>query len=205
MVTALAIISFAVLVCVRAVRHAAAIGLAAMLGLWALANPASATVYDINLEHGAASIHGTITTDSVTGVLKLGVSGESDITGWNFLVNDGVESASFLGPNYTNGFGDVLTATSTGLFFNFGDQTPGAFLIFFDPTGNHILCFDNAAEGCSGSGLGPGLDVYHVVGGAQRMVIPEPLQNIQMPPMAHRTLIQFGFRARTEWPITPSA
>src|SRR4051794_28678092 len=88
------------------------------LALFGLADPASATIYNVNLGSGAVSISGSITTDSLTGVLH-----GSDITDWNLLINTGAASFNLIKSDASDtvftSAGNALTATASGLFFDF--------------------------------------------------------------------------------------
>jgi hypothetical protein len=96
-----------------------------MLSLGAL--PAYATTYSLNFP--SLSVTGTITTDGHTGALSA-----ADITAWHF--NQTLDTGHFPGGMDSTApgasltlTGSALTATATGLFFNFADTNP-AFLNF---------------------------------------------------------------------------
>jgi VCBS repeat-containing protein len=82
----------------------------------------SPITYNINLVNGTTSVIGTVTTDGATGVLS-----RSDILDWDlFLAAGGYTRIELAGPqsgnnSYFNVDGTDLTATTTGLFFNFQD------------------------------------------------------------------------------------
>lgn len=134
----------------RLVTLASAIALA--LATSAAAAHAS-TVYHLDLASGGTSAIGTITTDGATGTL-----GTANITDWNillasaggtFTLNGAANSQEQIG-------GAGVTATATGLFFDFS-ATDGSYLIFQNPAVGLVvnyLCFNDANGSCSAS---PGL------------------------------------------------
>src|SRR6516164_8683349 len=93
--------------------------------------------YNVNLASAAASVTGDNVTDGTTGVLSL-----SNIVDWNLTVSTpGYGTVDLLGPLSGNNSEDFLgpndlTATTTGLFFNFQDQTASSTLYFDYPNGS---------------------------------------------------------------------
>src|SRR6267378_6044483 len=76
--------------------------------------------YTVNQTVGAGGVTGTITTDGTIGTLAAG-----NIIGWNLLLNSGSSTITLTGPPSANSnvgnFGvDLLTASATQLFYNFG-------------------------------------------------------------------------------------
>src|ERR1700688_3284896 len=108
------------------------LGLIACMALVGVA-PAGATTYTytVDIVDVGGSVTGTIQTDA------LGVLNQANITDWNLVLTDGASIGNLLGPlsgglSGANGpinlSGTDLTATTSGLFFNFGDSTNPAFL-----------------------------------------------------------------------------
>ena len=129
------------------IRSALAVLLAAFIAL--AAGPALAnTVYNLDLASGDASAVGTITTDSTIGTL-----GNANILDWQIVLTTGPQTFSLNGHSNSEYFveGSGLTATATGLFFNFGAADQSA-LIFENPvvgSGINVLCFNDTQGACS--------------------------------------------------------
>jgi FG-GAP-like repeat len=107
------------------------------------------TTYTINLASSAASATGTIVTDGSTGVLS-----SSNIIDWNLVISvPGYAPIDLTGPSSGNDSeifvgGNDLTASATGLFFNFQDQAAGSGFGFGIPSGpdaSATLLFANMA------------------------------------------------------------
>jgi hypothetical protein len=82
----------------------------------------SATVYDlVNQGIAPATATGTITTDGMLGVLS-----QSDITALNITVDDGAHSFILTLPDLLFS-GSDLSATASGLFFNYAAVDGGFF------------------------------------------------------------------------------
>ena len=87
---------------------------------------------------------GQITTDGNVGTL-----GAGDILDYNLVMNSGSNSRTLTGPLSGNNLyfgvgGSDLTATSSGLFYNFGSMNfSGCF--FIEYFANEILFFNNLA------------------------------------------------------------
>jgi hypothetical protein len=107
---------------------------------------ASDITYNINETVGSASAVGTIETDGTTGTLS-----QSDILDFTMTVSDGTTSDSF---DYAGGnllfVGDDVTATSSGLFFDFGDTTAGG-LLLADAGYDNYLCIVTQGITCTGN------------------------------------------------------
>jgi hypothetical protein len=135
------------------------------------ASGASATVYTVGDTVGAGGVTGTITTTGALGVL-----GSSAITDWNLTLSDGSSTFNLTGPlsgansGLLNNSGTALTATASGLFFNFA-STAGSFLLFEGApvAGVDFWCVNDAASPC-GSTLGASSsnEVVRVSGAAIR-------------------------------------
>lgn len=110
------------------------------------------TTYTVDETFSGLSAVGTITTDG-----NLGTLSGSDILDYTLTVSEGANSATFSdGGSYGEGvFGSNLTATSTGLFFNFdgGDSYFG-----LGQPNVTLLCFGDDG-GCNGDGS-TGVQVY---------------------------------------------
>ncbi len=110
-----------------------------------LAHAASFT-YNVNDQFSNFSVTGTITTDKNSGSLATG-----DITGYNLTLDDGNKTL-LLNPADSQRLilGDSLTATTTGLFFNFSNIAGDLFAIQ-DPhigVGTNYLCYQGVAGFC---------------------------------------------------------
>lgn len=125
--------------------------MAAAIAISLCAGAAHATVYDlINQGIGPATATGAITTDGTIGALA-----QSNITNFAITVTD--TSGSFtLNPadsNLYNGavFGSNLTATSSGLFFDYGSGA-GAFLAaaIVGGSGVEVYCVATGPVSCTG-------------------------------------------------------
>jgi hypothetical protein len=108
------------------------LGLIACMVLVGVSQAGATTyTYTVDIVDVGGSVTGTIQTDA------LGVLNQANITDWNLVLTDGASIGNLLGPlsgglSGANGpinlFGTDLTATTSGLFFNFGDSTTPAFL-----------------------------------------------------------------------------
>lgn len=107
---------------------------------------ASPITYNISQSAGGATAVGTITTDGVTGVVTA-----ADITGFVLTVTHGATSDTI---NSATGItivdGADLTATTSGLFFNFSDTAFGGFALE-DSSGQNYLCDATQGATCSGT------------------------------------------------------
>jgi hypothetical protein len=126
----------------------AALICAAMTAFISTSASAASIVYNVDIS-GPGSLVGQITTDGGTGNL-----GSGDIVDFNLVANAfGLPSDTFTGPLSGNNahfsvYGTDLTATSTGLFYNFASTSPSSG--FFTSNAAGILCFNNSVGGCSG-------------------------------------------------------
>jgi hypothetical protein len=104
------------------------VGLVAIVALFG-GSSVGATTYNISDGTASLGVTGTITTDGTIGVLSA-----ANITDWNLLLNIGSSNADLTGPLSGNNssifasIGNDLSASATGLFFNFGDTS--AFGVF---------------------------------------------------------------------------
>jgi hypothetical protein len=133
----------------------------AALALTATTAYASTISYSVSRTVGAGMVTGTIVTDGALGVLS-----QVDIVNWNLVINDGSNSFSLLGPTSGNNsqvlfLGTELTATATGLFFNYSGTSV---VLFQSPTvgsGIDFWCLENG--GCSGNA---NADAIRLTGGS---------------------------------------
>ena len=108
--------------------------------------------YDVNRTMGAGSVTGTILTDGTLGIL-----GAGNITDWNLLLNDGLNTFDLTGPLSGNNSavvitGNDVTATATQLLFSF-DANISALLFqqgLF--SGNHYYCVNSTWFACIAGG-----------------------------------------------------
>jgi hypothetical protein len=104
-------------------------------------SPSSASTYYLNLALGTATAVGSITTDGTIGALNGG-----NIVDYDLTLTNGAFSAVLDISDGTISNGTSLTATATGLFFNFGSNT-GSYFVF---GGNPGLGFEDASGSLSG-------------------------------------------------------
>ena len=113
----------------------------AILGLAApTAGMASDITYTVDEGVGPGSVTGTITTDGTIGTLATG-----DIVNWDLTLKDGSGGMFLLdlGDSQEIDEGDDVTATSTGLLYNYSDADMGL-LLFEAPTvgsDDQFLCY----------------------------------------------------------------
>jgi PEP-CTERM motif len=105
---------------------------------------ASATIYNVDLSQGSSSVVGQITTDGQVGTL-----GAVDIVDFNLVMSIGSASTT-LTPNtsFVGVAGSNLTATSSGLFYNFSSVDSTAY--FYVSNGNQFTCFNDLGLACLG-------------------------------------------------------
>lgn len=122
---------------------------ASTLALLPLLAHADSFTYNVTQNFAAFDVSGSITTDTNSGILT-----SSDITGYNLTLFDGSQTLNLTPANSQEMVGDLgggsVTATPTGLFFNF-DNTIGDILIFQGPvlgSGTDYLCFQGVAGSC---------------------------------------------------------
>ena len=97
-------------------------------------------IYDVNLTVGTGTVTGYIQTDGTIGVLPVG-----DITDWNLVLINGSFTYTLQQADGVTGQGG-LTATTTGLFFDFDPPNGGALLFGANPG----LGFEDASAAVSG-------------------------------------------------------
>ncbi len=112
--------------------------------------------YRVNQTIGAGSVTGVISTDGTIGIL-----GQANITGYNLLLNDGVNTFDLSCCNFFPFGGSDLSATATQLLFNFSG-TDGGVVEIADPSLDLQVCFSTVA--CFGSGAGEAIRVLGLNG-----------------------------------------
>lgn len=128
------------------------LALTALVVSLAAAAPVNAATYVFNDSVGVGSASGSITTNDALGVLTT-----ADITGFNITINDGV--GSFVLTDANAGrlvLGAALTATATGLFFNFSAAGTNALLFQNPGIGSSINFFCLQSSGCYSPNVGSG-------------------------------------------------
>jgi len=118
--------------------------LSAAIAMAAMTSAAHATtVYTLSGQGiGSATATGTITTDGTLGVLT-----QANITGVNITVADGGGSAAV--DSFTTLSGTDLTATASGLFFDYGGGSSEYFVTFSSDT-TSAYCIATGSPTCSG-------------------------------------------------------
>jgi hypothetical protein len=117
------------------------VGLLFVLATFSTVSQATATVYNVNIVSGSQSAIGTVTTDSVIGDVQ-----KSDITAWNIQITNSFGTSTLgLDPTSRVGVFGGLTATSSGLFFDFSS---GGVFIFQTGLDGPYLCVGGLNAGC---------------------------------------------------------
>jgi hypothetical protein len=114
---------------------------------------AAAITYNVNQTVGVGGVTGFIKTDGTLGVLA-----QTDILGYDLLLNDGTDPPVDLNSLFlVNVFeaGSDLSASSTQLLFNFGGTDRGS-LGFVDPSLDFGVCFTTTLGCFAISSPGPG-------------------------------------------------
>jgi hypothetical protein len=89
------------------------------------ATPSEADIiYDVNLTVGTGSVTGFIETDGTLGALS-----SSEFVNWSLLLINGSYTYTLQPVDGVIVNGAAVTATTTGLFFDFSEST-GAYLVF---------------------------------------------------------------------------
>jgi PEP-CTERM motif len=144
--------------------HGLAAACAALAALFSTSASAAPIVYSVDLISGTNSVVGQITTDGHTGTPL----GQGDIAGINLVISNSAGSTTLTGTAGVNVSGSDLTATSSGLFYNFSSSDSASFF-FISNFGGGLLCFNNSAFLCNG-GSHSAVDVSI---GATASFIPE--------------------------------
>jgi hypothetical protein len=102
--------------------------------------------YNFNDSFMGFSVMGTITTNANSGILN-----SSNITGYEIVLNDGTDTLDLTQANSQFVLdGNSVTATASGLFFNF-DNANSDIALFQSPvlgTGTNYLCYQGVDGGC---------------------------------------------------------
>lgn len=119
---------------------------ASVLLLFPILAHADDFTYNFNDNFTGFTVTGSITTNTDSGVLT-----SSNITGYNIEISDGTSMLNLASIDSQFGvFGSSLTATASGLYFNF-DNTNQDQLVFQSPTlgtGTDYLCYQGTQGGC---------------------------------------------------------
>jgi PEP-CTERM motif len=102
-------------------------------------------VYSVDLISGTTSVVGQITTDGHTGTPL----GQGDIAGIDLVISNFAGSKTLTALNGVTVSGSDLTATSTGLFYNFSSSDNTSFFFISNFGGGGLLCFNNSAFLCN--------------------------------------------------------
>lgn len=118
-------------------------------------------IYHVNRTIGLGGVTGTIETDGTLGPLA-----DINLLGWTLTLDDGAGTFTLLGPSTGNNsstavLGSALTATSTGLFFDFSSSVDN--VIFQNPllgSGLNFWCLQGTDGFCS---FDPGGEVVALI------------------------------------------
>jgi hypothetical protein len=124
--------------------HGLAAACAALAALFSTSASAD-IVYSVDLISGTTSVVGQITTDGNPGTLANG-----DIVGIDVVISNSAGSTTLTALNGVSVQGVDLTATSTGLFYNFSSSDNASFFFISNFGGGGLLCFNNSAFLCNG-------------------------------------------------------
>jgi hypothetical protein len=108
-------------------------------------------IYNVDLDHGAGSVFGTIETDGTIGALSIGNVINVNLSMQSSLIGGGnLQTFSSFGTD-----GSLFTASSTDLNFDFINNTNGWFTIvwFLDTVSNttNYWCLNGSAGSCDGN------------------------------------------------------
>ena len=121
---------------------------------------ASDITYSLSQNSGPATASGTITTDGTIGTL-----GTSNIVSYTLTISDGVNRETFT-QTASDGddvvVGGVLTATASGIFFNYSDNNEDA-LLLEDASGSYDLCDVSVITTC--------FDYYNYPAGGDNLLV----------------------------------
>lgn len=118
------------------------LGIAALC-MFSAAAHASSFTYTVSDNYPTFSVLGTITTDNDMGLLRI-----SDITDFKLTLSDGTDYETLTPANTDHlvMLGNGLSATPTGLFFDFA--TPGNLLSFQSYAVTSFLCYKSSSSSC---------------------------------------------------------
>jgi PEP-CTERM motif len=160
--------------------HGLAAACAALAALFSTSASAAPIVYSVDLISGTNSVVGQITTDGHTGTL-----GQGDIAGIDLVISNSAGSSTLAALNGVNVSGVDLTATSSGLFYNFSSMDQQSFFFITNFLGSFV-CFNNSASACTAESAsavdvnrGPTISVIPAsgnfeIGAAAVAAVPEP-------------------------------
>jgi hypothetical protein len=142
-------------------RKLLGVACAAMIaGLVGLSQARADIMYGVDYVSASGSVTGFIQTDGTIGQLRYDGS-VKNITDWNLLLTIGGASADLTGPLSGNnsglGYGATgtilpLTATTTGLFFDFSLPSPnGNYFLFSNASGAFCMTWDYVYCGFGGN------------------------------------------------------
>lgn len=118
-----------------------------VLGLLSAAGMAHAgTTYNVNIQYSDVSAIGTITTDGETGTLI-----NPDISAYNLDLTEGSNSTQFTQADGEFAIYGGLTATGTGLYFDFSSFATDVTIQSFQGTGGY-LCLQGPIGQCDFNG-----------------------------------------------------
>jgi hypothetical protein len=123
---------------------------AASAAAFLAATPSAAVVYNVNVGNSTLGAIGFIETDGTIGTI-----GQANIVDWGFDLFDNGVNFTLNGPSNSGLLvsGSDLSATASGLFFNFSGSGLALFQNPFIGSGSNFICFA-ATTGCDGVGNG---------------------------------------------------
>jgi hypothetical protein len=126
----------------------------AALSIFAQSASAATITYNVDLGSGENSVVGEITTDARTGTLTT-----SDIKSFSLQITSAGQTTT-LSTGATVLVDDKdLTATASGLFFNFSSSSGGNFMLYNLVGGFNYFCLNDIVGSCSSNPSSVGLNV----------------------------------------------
>ena len=126
----------------------------AALSIFAQSASANTILYNVDLGSGANSVVGEITTDAHTGTLTT-----SDIKSFSLQITSAGQTTTLSSGATVLVDDKDLTATTSGLFFNFSSNSGGNFMLYNLVDGFNYLCFNDNVGSCSQNPSSVGLNV----------------------------------------------
>jgi hypothetical protein len=126
----------------------------AALSIFAQSASAATILYNVDLGSGANSVVGEITTDAHTGTLTA-----RDIVSFSLQITSAGQTATLSSGATVLVDDKDLTATASGLFFNFGSNSGGNFMLYSQAGGFNYVCFNDKVGSCSENPSSVGLNV----------------------------------------------
>ncbi len=149
--------------------------LASILAIPVIASAAPIT-YNVNNVFSTFSVNGTITTDG-----NLGTLASSDITGYSLTLADPTHTDTLTAVNSSETvYGSDLTATASGLFFNYVAGDTGYDSLFFFGSDFNSICYQSS--GCYTFGSPYESVFFHGLGGSNP--IQSQLGNVEIGSVA---------------------